>query len=652
MAIINAKVVIDIVNQLGLLKPPFHLRNWRLLRLSILIMLDVAILAFSYWGAFVLRLDDFAIWDYRHSYFLTLPILIGFHLLAFLHFGMYRQVWRFGTYNSALMIAKCMMFGTLMTVCANFFMARTDMPPRSVPVIFFLLGTSLVVLTKFSWRAWAAIQSAVLVEAKERCVIYGAGAAGDLLARHALANPKFPFKVVGFIDDDKNKRGRMIHGLRILGTSEKLRELCDILNVKMVILAMHAPEGKIIRDIVTKCREASVKPLIMPNMANSLEQDLPAPRAVDIRDLLRRAPKNINNARIENLFKDSTVLVTGAGGSIGAEVCRQIFDCQPRCLVLMDSSEFNLYKIEQELWERGKFDVEIRPVLGSVVNRRTVDRVFRDFRPDFVLHAAAYKHVPMVECNPMEGVVNNILGTRNVAEAAIAFGTTKFLLISTDKAVRPTNVMGATKRCCEVLIQALSALHPKGPVFCAVRFGNVLGSSGSVIPRFLEQIQNGGPVTVTHPDVTRYFMLTSEAVGLVLQSITMSENGEIFVLNMGDSVRICEMAKDLIRLAGKEPGKDIDIVFTGLRPGEKLYEELILEGAENHTTHDEIFVATPHPIEPKPLLAKLASIVFLAESGDDLACLEILKSLSGCLEPQDHGEKYAEVPPVSKASLQ
>lgn len=636
----NEKLLHRLLNVCKWAQPPFHLRHWRWVRLLILVSLDTTILAFAYWGAFVLRLDDISLADFRHSYLVTLPILIACHLAIFVNLGMYRQVWRYGNYSSAILIAKCMVFGTLMTVCISYFLARGEMPPRSVPVIFLLLGTSLVGVTKFSWRAWSAIQSSLFTDQRGRCLVYGAGSAGDLLARHVLANPRFPYTIVGFIDDDRNKIGRMIHGTRILGTSENLKELCEALDVRTVILAMHAAPGKVIREIVAKCREASVKPLIMPDMAQSLGQDLPAPRAVDIRDLLRRAPKAIDNSRLDKLFRGSTVLVTGAGGSIGSEICRQIFDCGPCHIVLLDSSEFNLYKIDQELRERiGDSKVEIHSILGSVVDRRTVDRVFRNFRPDFVLHAAAYKHVPMVESNPTEGVLNNIVGTWNVAEAAIAHKAARFLLISTDKAVRPTNVMGATKRCCEILVQSLSALHPVGTIFCAVRFGNVLGSSGSVIPKFLQQVRNGGPLTVTHPDVTRYFMLASEAVALVLQSITMAEQSEIFVLNMGDSVRIADMAKDLIRLAGKEPGKDVEIVFTGLRPGEKLYEELILEGAENHTLNDDIFVATPHPLDPGPVVETLSKIVAMARAGEDEGCLRILKSLAGNVEPLNNDQQ-------------
>lgn len=608
--------------------PVFGIRRWKWVRLAVFLSKDAVLVALSYWVAFGLRFDDFAVVQYRETFLMTLPIVLMGSIVAFVAGGMYRQVWRYANVHSAILIFKCVLIAVVISVSANFIFLRELMPPRSITIIFALLLSAMIAVARFSWKAWAASSLKINGKSRERCLIYGAGAAGDLLARHIAANPNFPYLPIGYLDDDMNKRGRMIHGLRILGGRDDLGRLCLTQDVKTIIFAMHSPPGKIIRDLVARCREVGANPLIMPDMLTSLDLEIFQPRALDIKDLLRRSPKSIDRERVQRLFTNRVVLITGAGGSIGSEICRQVLQCKPRILVLLDSSEYNLYAVEQELRDLKVPGVTICSVLGSVICARTVERVFRTYQPAFVLHAAAYKHVPIIEANPLVGVVNNILGTRTVAEAAVRHRAERFLLVSTDKAVRSTNVMGSTKRCCELLIQALQALNPGGTRFCAVRFGNVLGSSGSVVPRFIEQIQSGGPVTVTHPDVTRYFMLISEAVGLVLQSITMSAGGEIFILDMGEPVRIVDMARDLILLAGKVPGQDVEIVFTGLRPGEKLYEELIIEDAERHQLHEDVYIAIPNVRDPRQLLAAIDEILQLAVDDDVAGCLRTLGVIS------------------------
>lgn len=596
----------------------------------VLVGVDVVAVAFAYWGAFALRLDNIAFADAQ--FFKSLGITLVCMVAAFIFGGMYRQVWRYANIDSAILVTKCVILGAVLAITANFLFLREAIPPRSVPVIFGLIATILVALLKFSWKAWASMQMKMGDETRERALIYGAGAAGDLLVRHISANSKFPYLPIGYLDDDKNKKGRVIQGLRILGSGQDMTEICKAEGVKTVIIAMHAPTGQVIRQLVARCHAAGIKPLIMPDMANSLGGTVIQPRAIDIKDLLRRSPKSIDRDRVQAFFRDRTVLISGAGGSIGSEICRQILDCKPRAIVMLDSTEYNLYRIEQELLEQDIKGVDLYPVLGSVTCTRTVERVFEKYRPSCVLHAAAYKHVPMVEANALEGIVNNILGTKTVAEAAIRFGAERFLLVSTDKAVRPTNVMGATKRCCEILVQSLHQTKRARTSFCAVRFGNVLGSSGSVIPRFLEQIQSGGPVTVTHPDVTRFFMLINEAVGLVLQSISMSKGGEVFVLDMGEPVRVYDMAKELIHLAGKQPGRDVEIVFSGLRPGEKLYEELILEGAEEHSLHEDVYIAIPNTGDPVEALADIDEVLRLAQAAQEEPAVRLLKSLANAME--------------------
>lgn len=351
----------------------------------------------------------------------------------------------------------------------------------------------------------------------------------------------------------------------------------------------------------------------------------------DPRTILDRPLKSIDEAVVHSEFSGKTVLVSGAGGSIGSEICRQLVRFGAKSVVMIEASEFNLYKIDLGIRESLTFrqrGIDVRSYLVSATDRAAMRRIFKEHRPDTVIHAAAYKHVPLVEANPVPGIKNNINSTLVLAEAAVDFGTSTFLLISSDKAVRPTNVMGMTKRCCELIVQAIDKIWPGRVRFMAVRFGNVLASSGSVIPRFLDQIQNGGPVTVTHKNVTRYFMLVEEAVGLVLQSSAMSSGGEIFVLNMGEPVRICELAERLICSTGLEPYKDIQIEFSGLRPGEKMYEELILDGDEVATAHGDIFIAIPEAINPGSTLSSIRRLLDLADLEDSTACVKAIREIA------------------------
>lgn len=608
--------------------PPFHLRYWKWIRLAVLMTVDVMLISLCYYAAYVLRLDSMTLDGFWDVFITTLPALVVLHLVSFYFGGMYRQVWRFANLNSAVTVGRSVLVGTLLSVLANFMLELPRMPPRSVPVIYLLLATLSIAIVRFSWRVWSSFRISVSTNfGKERCFIYGAGAAGELMARHAVANPNFPYQIVGFIDDDRNKAGRLLHGLKILGSGNDLGDLAQARGVTTVIIALHVASGKAVRDIVAKCMGAGIKPLIMPDLANALGTDVIQPRAIDVKDLLRRSPKSIDRELVGKFFVGRSVLITGAGGSIGSEICRQLLSLAPNEIILFDSSEYNLYRVEMELRQNGASNIKIHAVMGSAIDRRLVQRVFEHYKPWCVFHAAAYKHVSLVERNPLVGIVNNILGTRSIAEAALSSGVKHFLLISTDKAVRPTSVMGTTKRCCEMIIQSMNILAEGRCKFSSVRFGNVLNSSGSVIPRFMEQIQAGGPVTVTHPDVTRFFMLIPEAVALCLQAISMAKGGEIYVLNMGEPVKILEMARQLILLAGKEPGKDVEIIYTGLQPGEKLYEELILEGVEEKTQHEDLFVATPQDIDAPALMRSVSGLLDLAYAGEEAKCLQRLRSL-------------------------
>ena len=625
----------------------FDLKYYRAVRLVLLMLTDLATLSFAFWISYVIRLEDFNISRRITDFERSLPIFVLTHVVVFHLGGMYRQVWRYANFHNALLIAKLTFIATIVSIFL-IYVLKIPQPPRSVPIIFWLFATMATIGNKFSWRLWITMRENIGPKGKEKCLVYGAGSAGELLARHAVANPNFPYRIVGFIDDDKNKRNRVVHGIKILGTGEDVAKIALTKNVKTIIIALHAASGTIIRQIVESCREAGLTPLIMPEMASSLGTEVFKPRKIDIKDLLRRAPKEIDKDQISKLFSGETVLVTGAGGSIGSEICRQALTYKPKILLLLDNSEFNLYKIETELSESGVSpDTQIVPILGSAAEARVIDKLFEEYTPAFVLHAAAYKHVPMIESNPTEGIVNNILSTKILAEHAVKYGTKRFLLVSSDKAVHPTNIMGATKRCCELLILSYARTLSRGERDCkfsAVRFGNVLGSSGSVVPRFMEQIEKGGPVTVTHKDVTRYFMLNSEAVALVLQSMAMSKGGEIFVLNMGTPIKIYEMAEQLIWLCGHKPHQDIEISITGLRPGEKLFEELIIEDVESPSLHEDIFISQSGIEGPADILQKIEELLIHAKNFNTKKSVAIVKGLSSWRHGQSYHTKEDEQP--------
>jgi FlaA1/EpsC-like NDP-sugar epimerase len=606
----------------------------RWFRLAVQVAVDSLIIVFSVWAAYWLRLDDVWASNFAPTIVRTIPVTLVTTLLVFRFGGVYRQIWSLAHAQSAVLILRCVVVAAMVSWLILIATRVDPAVPRSIFPIFSMLAIMLVGAFRFSYRYLHSRGSRVYHLDAERCLIYGAGVAGDFLARHIAAHPRFPYRPVGFIDDDSNKQRRLVHGLRVLGTSDNLAELCDRLEIKTILLAMHAVPGKVIRDIVDRCNACGVKPLIMPDLASSLGDEIFKPRSVDIRDLLRRAPKLINHEYLQAFFKGKTVFVSGAGGSIGSEICRQVLSLAPERVVMLDSSEYNLYRLEMDMDEEGlRKGAQCEFILGSTTDRGLIDRLFAMYRPHIVLHAAAYKHVPIIERNPLQGVVNNILGTKVLSEIAVKYNVERFLLISTDKAVRPTSVMGATKRACELLVQAMHSVYGARTGFCSVRFGNVLGSSGSVIPRFLEQIQAGGPVTVTHPDVTRYFMLIPEAVALVLQAVSLSKGGEIFVLDMGEPVKIYDMARQLILLAGKEPGKDIEIAVTGLRPGEKLYEELILETSECKQVFGDLYIAVPDPIEPQSLFESVDDIIKTAQAGQDDVSVQLLRHVTRWTDP-------------------
>ncbi len=432
-------------------------------------------------------------------------------------------------------------------------------------------------------------------EKTKKVVIYGAGKAGIKLESEFSDSE---YKVVYFVDDDPVVQNRSIDSVKVISPQE-LKEKCTQ-KYNLLVIAMPSASKSRLKEIYEELRECFDEIQVLPSLDEILrDKDFSKQlKDISVEDLLARHPKDLDKKKIEAFIKDKTVLVTGAGGSIGSEICRQCEKYGAKKLILLDHSEYNLYAILEELRE-----VETVPVMQSVVDKKLLNETFAKYKPDIVIHAAAYKHVPLVESNIYEAILNNVVGTKNVIDTAISHGVKKFVMISTDKAVRPTNVMGTTKRICELYAQNSNG---KGTDIVAVRFGNVLGSSGSVIPKFKKQIEEGGPVTVTHPDITRYFMLIPEACELVLQAASIGSGGEIFILDMGEPVKIVDLAKKMLELSGRD---DIEIVFSGLRPGEKLYEELLIDESDAKTPYDSITVAKPTHYNIEKLNADIEALL-------------------------------------------
>ena len=419
-------------------------------------------------------------------------------------------------------------------------------------------------------------------------LILGAGNAGENVAREILRLPTMQYHVVGFLDDDPNKAGTLIHGIEVLGPMSRIKEVCDEYSVDEILIAMPSATRSEVRRVIELCQGTNLRFKTLPALADLLagHANVQQIREVHINDLLGRAPVELDTTEIAKFIDGRVVMVSGAGGSIGSEMCRQVVRFRPKRLLLVEQAEQNLFEIDREL-RRAFPNIDIVPCIADIGDARRIERLFSAERPTAVFHAAAHKHVPMMELNPGEALKNNIHGTRTVADAAAKYGCERFVMISTDKAVNPTSIMGGSKRVAEMYIQSLN--ERVATQFVTVRFGNVLGSSGSVVPIFKQQIADGGPVTITHPDMVRFFMTIPEAAQLVLQAASMGHGGEIFVLDMGEPVKIVDLARDLITLSGFRPGEDIEIEFVGIRPGEKLYEELAIEGEDvSRTAHPKI----------------------------------------------------------------
>lgn len=461
-----------------------------------------------------------------------------------------------------------------------------------------------------------------------RVLIIGAGCAGEMVVKELEKNPQLNKKAVAIIDDDITRIGDQIYGVDIVGTRNSILKIVKLYKIDEIIFSIANVSKKGKKEIIDICKNTNCKIKTIPGIYEIIDGkvDIKQVRDVDIEDLLGREPIEVDFNLMGSYIQDSTILVTGAGGSIGSELCRQIANIRPKKLIMLDNYENNLYSIQQELIRKYGDSIKMIAVVASIREQKRMEKIFDKYRPEVVFHAAAHKHVPLMENSPGEAIKNNIFGTLNVAMLSSKYNVKRFLLISTDKAVNPTNIMGATKRAAEMIIQSLN--EESKTEFVAVRFGNVLGSNGSVIPLFKKQIEEGGPVTVTHPNIIRYFMTIEEAVGLVIQAGGMAKGGEIFVLDMGEPVKILDLARNLIRLSGFEPDVDIKIVFTGLRPGEKLYEELLMsEEGLLDTKHKKIFIGRPIDFDKNELQKYLIELSNIVLEEDDELIEQAMKNL-------------------------
>jgi FlaA1/EpsC-like NDP-sugar epimerase len=591
-----------------------------------------AIAAGAYLLAFALRFDLTIPGRFLPLALVTLPLVVACKLVAYGSVGLFASSWRHLKMRDVEDLVRANLLGSAFFLVAMEFLHGLPGFPRAVFLVDMVLCISGGGGVRYALRRERErADRPALRRIETLALIVGAGSAGIRLLEEIESRPRLGRAVVGFVDDDTSKRGVRLAGVPVLGGVDDLPALVAAHDVGEVLIAVPSATGAALRRIVQRCAEAGVRHRVLPTLGELVEGRVmfTQMREVKVDDLLAREPVQLDLPRIRQLVGGSVVLVTGAAGSIGSELCRQVAGHRPERLVLYDRHENGMYTLEMEL--RTRFpDLAVEPVLGDVLLEDQLRTVFAQWRPALVFHAAAYKHVPMAERNVAEAVRNNIIGTRNVAQAAIAHGTQEFVLVSTDKAVRPTSVMGVTKRVAEMVVQGL---HGRGCRFVAVRFGNVLGSSGSVVPLFRDQIARGGPVTVTDPAVTRYFMTIPEASQLILQAAALGQGGEIFILEMGEPVRIVDLARHMIRLSGFEPDEDVEIVFTGLRPGEKLHEELVADEEQVTTTyHDRVKVLQTVRSAPAAELW-LPRLQRSVERGDVLAALRVLKMLVPAFNP-------------------
>ena len=597
-------------------------RNARYGRLAVRIFVDILCIAVSMGGALWVRMDfRFEAIDavFIESVARYMPVNLCCTLVLFQLFHLYNSLWQFASVNELKNITAAVAASAIVQYIGMHLLGCSI--PRSFVVLYPLLLFVLTVGSRFSYRFLLEARTALAERQEDHAVltmIVGAGDAGHMLLSEIISSQHVSRKVVCLVDDDLTKVGKYLNGIPIAGTVAQIPMLAERHHVREIIVAIPSVSGAQRKQILEICSSTGCNVMTLPGLYQIINGEVRVSmlRKVEIEDLLEREPVQLRMDKIMDYVSDKVILVTGGGGSIGSEICRQLAVHNPKKLIVLDVYENNAYEIRGELMKHHP-ELDLEVLIGSVRNQKRIDTIFETYHPELVFHAAAHKHVPLMEDSPNEAIKNNVLGTWIVAQAADRYHAKKMVLISTDKAVRPTNIMGASKRICELIIQSFA--QTSRTEFAAVRFGNVLGSNGSVVPLFKKQIEAGGPVTVTHPDIIRYFMTIPEAVNLVLQCGALAQGGEIFILDMGEPVKILDLAKKMIRLSGLEPGRDIQIEFTGLRPGEKLYEELLISLDHlKETENQQIFVAQQPAVDEarvQELVHRLIQDAF-AESSD------------------------------------
>ncbi|MEW6400331.1 MAG: nucleoside-diphosphate sugar epimerase/dehydratase [Chloroflexota bacterium] len=605
------------------MKPRLHIRN------RFVLIGDIALVITSVLGSFALRLDVTQLPFYFPAALIMCGVAVLVKIPTYYYFGLYRRLWVYASTNELRLITVAVSTASVLT--SGLMLALISMGllvpgmPRSALGIDWLLSLVLIGGSRFALRILAEQTSTPRNGKARRALIIGAGDAGALVVRELQKSSQLNLIPIGFLDDDLAKQRQQIYGVQVIGKVTDLPDVLDNQQVDEVIIAIPSAPGRIVRLVNDVCRLKSIQSRTMPGIFELLggKVSVSRLREVDITDLLRRDPIQIDDRLVGATLSGKRVLITGAGGSIGREISRQVARWSPAELVLLGHGENSIFEALLELSENFPA-LPIHPVIADVRDAGRIQEMFKQHRPEVLFHAAAHKHVPLMEANVEEAVTNNVLGTRNIVEAANKHEVDRLVLISTDKAIRPVNVMGATKRLAEMIV--LDAAHRNGRAYSVVRFGNVLGSRGSVVPRFKNQIARGGPVTVTHPDMRRYFMIIPEAVHLVLQAASMGQGGEVFLLNMGQQVRILDLAEDLIRLSGLEPGRDIEITFTGIRPGEKLSEDLWEEGMQfQPTAHSEIYrAAEEEQVDSVRLSQAIEQLAILSHQAETESLIRVL----------------------------
>jgi FlaA1/EpsC-like NDP-sugar epimerase len=626
---------------------------------------DVFLIITAYLLAYLLRFEGNIPSREWVNFKTTIPYILPFKIIVFIFFGLHKGMWRYTSLVDLLNVLKATLTSSVMIILAILFIYRFQGFPRSVFIMDWILTFVLIGGVRVSVRLFLSENEKALQTLfgknlspkanqnarKKRLLIIGAGDAGEKMLREIMDNPRLNYEVVGFLDDEPGKKGRKIHGIPVLGAIPQISEMTSRREVDEILIAIPSASAKQMRRIIENCEPTGLKFRTTPAIGELINGRISfnTIREVSFEDLLGRDPVNLDMKSIGNYLTNKVILISGAAGSIGSELCRQIVPFGPKKLILLDKTENSLFHLEMEFRQRFP-EIFIIPLLGDGKYRNFMVKLFETYHPQVIFHAGAFKHVPIVELNPWEAIFNNIIGTKNLVETSHEFGAERFILISTDKAVRPSSVMGATKRIAEMITSCYASSN--ATLYVSVRFGNVIGSEGSVIHLFKKQIERLGPVTVTHPEITRYFMTIPEACKLILQAGALGQGGEIFILDMGTPIKISKMARDLVRLSGFRPDVDIEIKFTGLRPGEKLHEELITQGEGIvRTDYEKIFVLRGNGFDLNWLNQGIEELVKLAHEQDASGIKAKLKEIVPEYQPFDMS-RYAPPQPARRYAAQ